>query len=396
MIKGSFLFLCLLLLALGVDLPGQQRSADAGPEDEPGFETESWNQIRDRWIRSQPAIMVSTYDGKHLSGQPVYAGIDTLYLYASTNLPVGSDWFGKLHKIPFTEIDRVLVQKGGNRVTRSTRSVGYQIPNKEKYFTKGYQEVKKSAVYRDSLVRPLRMKEAFPHSPVMRQAFPHKHFRISVSMGTGGGSVDTDAREALVASPLPIPYDGYESTARLEIIDISWRFLDRLIVGGQVAARNTSTYLNGYSNGEFFSMGYDYNVKFYEHRIYAEYAFFHMDRYFTRRWELLAGAGLLMGKPDWNFNYYHDEFSDPDNPVYSYVTHEQDDPLYGFHLRTAFHYYFFPGLSLWTGVEANFYKPWTIAPVEVPSEDPSVPLVLQEHTLSFSGVRFKMGVSIYL
>jgi hypothetical protein len=309
---------------------------------------------------------------------------------------VGLDWYGKLHKIPFNEIDRVLVQKGGNRVTRSTRSVGYQIPKKDKYFTKGYQEVKKSAVYRDSLVQPRQMEEAFPHSPVMKQVFPHKHFRISISVGTGGNRVYTDAREVLVASPLPIPYDGYESPVALEIIDISWRFLDRLIVGGQLVARNTSTTLYSYYHEEFFSNGYDYNVDFYEHRLYAEYAFFHVDRYFTRRWELLAGTGLLMGKPDWTFHYSHDEYSDPENPVFGEVTHEQDDLLYGFHLRTAFHYYFFQGLSLWGGLEANFFKPWTSEAVEVPSMDPAAPLVLQEHTLSFSSVRFRFGVSIYL
>ncbi len=388
--------MCLLLFGFGVDLPGQQRSADAGLADELGFEPESWNQIRDRWIWSQPAIVVYTYQGKHLSGQPVHAGIDTLYLYASTALPVGSDWYGKLHKITFKEIDKVLVQKGGNRVTRSNRSVGYQIPKKDKYFTKGFQEVKRSAVYRDSLVHPRQMKEAFPHSPVMRQVFPHKHFRISVSVGMGGGSVDNDAREALLASPLTTPEGGYGSTASPDIIDISWRFLDRVIVGGQLVSRNFSTTLYAYSQAGLSSNSYHYDVNFYEHRLYAEYAFFNLDRYFTRRWELLVGAGFLMGKPSWDFYYQYDDGSDPDNFIYEEERYEQDGSLYGVQSRTAFHYYFFPGLSLWTGLEANFYKPWTIDSVAVPSGDPSAPLVLQEHTLSFSSVRFRFGVSIYL
>jgi hypothetical protein len=388
--------MCLLLGLSPLNLTGQQGRDVAGKADEMGLDREQWDQIRERWSRSQPVIMLTSYEGDHLSGQPIFAGVDTLYFYASTNLPVGTDYAGQIYRIPITDIDKVLIQKGGNWLTRSNRSAGYQIPAQDRYFSQAYKKVKKSAVYRDSLVRPLQLKEAFPHSPVLRQVFPQKHLRISVSVGLGGDGVPADSRAALEASNLPSPQYGYETYAALEFFDLSWRFMNRIIVGGQLLARNTSSTLFADDQGTSYSNQYYYEVNYLEHRIYAEYAFFHVDRYFTKRWELLAGAGILMGRPTWGLYYMYDEYSDPDNPVYGSVTHEQADPLTGFQLRTSFHYYLFPGFSLWSGLEANISRPWTIQEVEVPSNNPSVPFVLQEHGLSFNSLRFKLGVSIYL
>lgn len=378
MIRPSILFGCLLGSVFAHDLAGQS------------------DKISTRWIRSQPAILVTSYDGHQLLGQPIHAGIDTLYLFASTDLPVGPDWFDALEPIALKDIDRLSVQRGGNRVTRARKSVSYQMPPGRKYYTKAYQEVHKSAVYRDSLVIPPDLQEAFPHSQVLRQAFPQKHLRISVNVGMGGNGVQEDARKALEGSSPLSPMDGYETKRAVQLIDFSWRFLNRIVIGGQMAAQITSNYVYGEYSEEFYYSAYNYDVNFVEHRLYGEYAFFPVDRYFTRRWELMAGAGFLFGKPGWALNYSQSEYSDPDNPVYESGIHEQSGSLYGFQLRSAFHFYIFPGFSLWSGLEANMYPPWSIHQVEVPSNNPSVPFVLQEHTLGFSSVRFKIGASIYL
>lgn len=388
-----FASLCLPPLTL---LQGQQEQALHNLANESDMGSEAMEVIHRRWIASQPAAIVLTKDGKQYSGQPVHAGIDTLYLSASGGFPVGPDCYNNLHRIPFHEVDKVLIQKGGNLVTRSRKAESFNIPVENKYFTPGYQALRKAVVYPDSLLIPNTLEEAFPHSPVLRRVFPHKHLRISFSAGFGGDAVLNDARKALLSSTLPNPEDGYDNVAGIDFLDVSWRFGDRVILGAQLAARINSSTLYAYGQAPDFSNGYQYDVYYHEHRVYAEYAFFHVDRFFTKRWEFLVGTGLLMGRPEWTLFYNYDEYSDPDNPVYGTETHRQADPLWGFQLRTSFHYYIFPGLSLWTGLEGNIYGPWSIHQVEVPSNNPSVSLVLQEHTLNFSSVRFKLGVSIYL
>ena len=100
MIRYSFLWMCLLLGLSPLNLTGQQGRDVAGKADEMGLDREQWDQIRERWIRSQPVIMLTSYEGDHLSGQPIFAGVDTLYFYASTNLPVGTDYAGQIYRIP--------------------------------------------------------------------------------------------------------------------------------------------------------------------------------------------------------------------------------------------------------------------------------------------------------
>jgi hypothetical protein len=48
-----------------------------------------------------------------------------------------------------------------------------------------------------------------------------------------------------------------------------------------------------------------------EHRLYAEYAILNTDRFYSRKFEVIAGAGLLLGNPEWSFGYsYSDNFMD--------------------------------------------------------------------------------------
>jgi len=396
LIYRHLLFFCCIGSLFLNDLPGQAGYAGTGVPLTHGFDPGDWLRIQERWIKSQPAILVSTHAGEHLLGQPIYAGKDTLYLLASTDLPLELENHEGLHKIPYSEVESLLLQKGGNWMTRSRRSSNYRMPGENISLSKAYQESKKHSVYRDSLSLPLTMDEAFAHSPLLRQVFRRKRLRVSVNMGPGTNRILSDARRALEASSLPSPQDWYGSDAILELFDLSWRFMDRIIAGGQLAAHTNSSTLYAYGGNGSFSNSYNYDVGFYEHRLYAEYAFFHLDRYFTRRWELLAGAGLLMGKTQWALYYQYDEYSDLDNPTYGEALHTQSDAILGFQLRTAFHCYILPGFSLWSGLEANFYSPWTIGEVEVPSNNPAVPFVLPEHDLNFNCLRFKIGVSIYL
>jgi len=179
-------------------------------------------------------IFVLTDSGTQYSGQPLHASIDTLYLLPGTDLPVGTEWSNEIQRIPFSEIEEVLLQRGGNGLTRSNVAEGLGIPPKDIFYTKPFQALRNASVYSDSLVQPLVLEEAFQHSHVLRQVFPAKRIRISVGLGIGGNRAAQDAEEALRQSQLPNPEYNYGNRAVIDPVDISARFWNRLIVGGAV------------------------------------------------------------------------------------------------------------------------------------------------------------------
>jgi len=389
MTKQSITFVILLVITLNLELLGQ------GFVD-PGFEEEEWASIRNRWIWAQPYIIVISGSGSQFSGQPLHASLDTLYILPAFDIPAGKEWVDHLEAFPYSDINYMLLQKGGNRVTRSHRASRLVLPVGDKFFTPEFQALRKASVYNDSLVRPQKLEETFIHSRVLRQAFPDRHLRISTGIGFGKSRAETDAVQALEQSQLPHHDGSYKDRRILYQVDVSWRFWDRLIIGGDLFANHFSSYIYGssYINNE--GINYNYNINFFNYGFYAEYAFFHVDRYFTRKLELIAGAGFLMGKPGWSIYYNYDRFEEPDIYFSDYADYAKEGNINGLQFRTSFHYYFFPGASLWTGAEINLYRPWIVESVELPDTDPNVPLVLQEHTLSFSLVKLKFGVSIYL
>ncbi len=357
---------------------------------------EQQQAIEKRWMESQPIIMVRTDSDRQYTGQPIHASMDTVYLLPGTGLPVGAEWFREVQRISFNEIEEVLLQRGGSKLTRSNISEDLGIPQTDKFYSKPFQALRRASVYEDSLIMPGDLEEAFTNSKVLRQVFPAKRLRISVGLGIGGHRAGGDAEEALRQSQLPYPDDSYGNRAFIDPVDISVRFLNRWIVGGQYRVNNSSEIIYAYSYEQNVDRNYDYYFDFTEHRIYTEYAWIHVDRYFTRKYELLAGAGYLLGRPEWTMNYSFNDASDPDNWVYEHVSLVQEDKLHGVQLRSAFHYYLFPGFSLWSGLELNYFRPWTIERVEFPTPNPGVDISLEEHSLNFSSVRIKFGVSIYL
>jgi hypothetical protein len=366
---------------------------------EPGessFSEEKWTSIKHKWIRSQPAIIVYTDSSGLYSGLPIHAARDTLYLFPDTDFPIGVDWNSEILAIPFMDINHVLLQRGGNSLTRANRSDSIVVPQSDKFYTPQFQAIRNASVYPDSMVNPISLEEAFPYSKVMREVFPRKHLRISFGPGFGALGAAEDAQMALLNSSLPEPF-FYEDRVSLDLLDVSWRFWEHYIVGGQLSARIFSKSLGGYYyEQEALDINYDYQIKFSENRLYVEYVFFPVNRFFTHRFELMAGAGFLVGKPEWSMYYNYNDNTDPDIWISDEVRYELKNNIFGFQLRTAFHFYLFPGASLWAGMEANLYKPWIIETHELPTPDTNAPIVLEKHSLDFSGFRIKFGFSIYL
>ena len=379
-LKRIFLF-CLVSLAILWHTDAQ----DSAPDD----------AIKARWLRSQPVIVSYSRSGVTTTGQQIHLDKDSLYIYPASGIPVGPDWYDKLLKVSLNDVDHVLLQKGGNRYTRDKRAVSYKIPDSFSQLSESIIAIRDASVYRDSLVNPPDLDEAFSHSKVLRRAFPRKHVRISFGLGFGGNGITDDMEEAVEGTPLPTPYTYRDPNVSAELLDISVRLYDRFIIGGQLHSQFIDAYANGYASSPGQDINYDYSVQYTEHIIYAEYAILNTDRYFARNIELIAGVGLLLSKPYYWFSYSYYNHEDPDNPLDSHSDYSSYENLQGWQLRSAFHYYFLRGFSLWTGLNVNLYPPYVIPAMELPVPGEGENIIVHEHGLGFSSVRFKLGLSFY-
>ncbi len=132
-----------------------------------------------------------------------------------------------------------------------------------------------------------------------------------------------------------------------------------------------------------------------EHRLYAEYAILNTDRFYSRKFEVIAGAGLLLGNPEWSFGYSYYNVQNPDNESDGNLYYSYSDNLLGLQLKAACHYYLFPGLSIWTVIDLNLNQPFVVPEKEFPTSGEREPFILPEHELGFSSIRFMLGLSIY-
>ena len=209
-------------------------------------------------------------------------------------------------------------------------------------------------------------------------------------MSFGSDVITNDIKSMLQGTSLPQSYESYGGHTNVEFLDLSVRVMDRLILGGSLFTRTsyTNVYTYTYDEGDVY---YNLDVDYREHKVYAEYAIVKTDRFFSRKFEVLAGAGLLIGQPEWRFYFHYYNYEDPENiEDYNY-----DDILLGVQIKGAFHYYFFPGLSLWTAIDINLVQPFVISEWELDVPDGVSPITVPQHELGFSSVRFKLGLSIY-
>ena len=356
---------------------------------------ENRTRIEDRWTESQPVVVAYTGAEEYTAGQLVHINKDDLFIYPGKGLPVGPEWFDDVIRIPLKDVDKILLQEGGKKLFRAKEATAYIIPTSDPQVFLTDQKLKKAAIYRDTLISNIEMEEAFKRSHLLRKTFPKKLVRITFGASFGPDVITKDVEDMLLSSDLPSSEFSWNQTSSLELLDISVRIMDRFILGGQFVAQNISMNLDAYSYGSSMESGYYYRISLTESRFYAEYAMFHVDRYFTRPFEVVVGAGLLLSKSDWDLNYNYANLEDMDNIVDGYIHTNQEYRFQGLQLRSAFHYYFFPGLSCFAGLEANLYPSFTVSSLELPSPVIGETIVMPEHQLNFTSVRFKLGVSIY-
>jgi len=386
----------LFMLVLGLELVAQHPTAQGEAPDHFGFDKQDWTAIESRWMECQPATIAYLKSGEIVSGQQIFTNEDSIYLYPFTGLPIGPQWKGHLIVIHVNDIDSLLFQKGGNKMTRSKQAESYLFPVPDARFSEPHLLLRKESVYSDTLVYPHQLDRAIKYSTVLRHAFPQKRIRISFGLGFGGDVVTEDILEMLGGTSLPYPHDSYGgSNVSAELLDLSVRFRDRIIVGGQLLARQIESGVYSYSYNSMREVNYSYSLNFREHRIYGEYAILHTDRYFLRRFEVLAGVGLLISKPEIRFSYSHYNTEDFDNVYGGNWYYNYEDLLLGAQLKATIHYYIIRGLSIWTGLEANLYPTFIVPAQEISVSGIEDTILLPEHGLNFSCVRFKLGISLY-
>lgn len=362
---------------------------------ESDYSSELWAVIENRWRESQPVIVAYTRTGEVVAGQQIHASSDSLFIYPEDGLPLGTQWADALKAVYIKDIDSVLFQEGGNKLGRDKRSNMMVFPTANARYSEAHLKLRKNSVYEDSLVFPPDLDQAIDHSKVMKQAFRKKRFRYSIGVNFGSDVLLNEIQNAIGESSLPYSYESYGGNVNGEFLDISFRFFDRLIIGGSLSSRRNYTEIYGQAGNSAYDLSYYYQVDYLEHKLYAEYAILNTDRFFSRKFEVIAGAGLLLGNPNWSFNFSYYDIQNPDYESPGYAYYNYSDNILGLQLKTAFHYYFFPGLSIWTAIDLNLNQAFVVPEQELPAPGGQDPYILPEHELGFSCVRFKLGLSIY-
>ena len=378
---------------------GQAQSGTNPSGEMPGFGLTPRQEeaLSKRWIRSQSVVTLYLGESHPIAGQPIHLSGDTVLVYPRMDIPAGGNWQKHLVAVPLAETDSFALQKGGNGILRARKASAYPLqPDLPEATLSARQKLWKASVYRDSLPAAPDLPDAFSHSRLLRSVFPNKHFRISLGVGFGADVVTDDVMQSLLQSPLVKPEQGYGTTTTIELADFAFRFLGRVMVGWQYMARPDYSNIYSYSSGPDSYSDYSYRVDLFEHRIYAEYGIFHVDRYFSRPVEWTAGAGIILARPEKSFYYQYAYFPEDGRIYEDYLFYQMTGRLTGLHLKSALHYFFFPGLSLFAGLEASFYQKWIIPAQALPDAGTGQEITLPQHEISLNRFRFKIGISIFL
>ncbi len=400
-----------------------------------GFTPNDWININKRWEDLKPKIEVFMNNGDTITGQLAYVKDNQIVVFTGYGLLLDNIDTSCLIDIPLDTIKYILYNKGGSKHiwmiagaislgvagslggltlyggwsyipgivlgglgTGGGALIGNKIQKSSKTETiyPGEKSVlKESAILSGKMDLPNNIDLLLASSRAVRKVFPDKHLRISFGMSIGPDMVNKGLTDMIESTSLPEITEYRYGPIAFEFFDISWRFNDRLILGGQIYLnRGDYTYLfyseYHYNNPPVKNISYNYNIQFFESRIYCEYAIKPITRFFTKKHELLLGVGILTSHPYIDIDYAYV----PDGNI-EYIGNKSDKTVSGVQARSSFHYYPYPGFSLFAGVEANFYKGLTIQEINLPTATPGISINIPSHKLNFSTVRLKIGTSIY-
>ncbi|MFO7670441.1 MAG: hypothetical protein R6W31_12335 [Bacteroidales bacterium] len=424
MVKSTLISLCLISFSFTLVA---QDSIQFSPED--------LHRIGKRWSKYHPRAEVFLHNGDTLIGQPINFDMAELLLFSSDSLPM--DLEGKLVSIPFADINKVDLDRGGPVTPGLTSGIivgisagiaigfGFGSPGAalilgnamgvlgglagkgihhtatiaelelDSYRLNYNEELKKLhewSVFRDSILFTDDMNQLVVHSAAIRRLYPRKHLRISFALNWGFNTLENEMLDAVSSSGLPSWQYFRHTSMGFEYLDLSWRFNNHWIVGGGFMSNYeylaSADYYSGFEDGSPY-FGYNYSVDITDYRIYMEYAISPVNRFITERSEFLVGGGFIISSPGSDFWYNY--MPDPATGVTEAFGSHGPNAIFGFQARAAGQYYLFRNFSLSGGVEMNLYQNLHMPALELPNGE----TVLDAHVLNYSTVRFKLGAHLY-
>jgi hypothetical protein len=345
------------------------------------FSPEDLQSISKRWSKYHPDAEVFLLSGDTLTGQPVHFDMQKLLLYPSDSLPLNLE--GKMLSIPFADIDRVSLNRGGpvtpglasgiiigigvgigigaiagspgaafilgnlmgflggvSGKAIQVSSTSAELKLKPEYLN--YQEeitkLHEWSVFKDSVIYTGDINLLPVYSRAMRRLYPQKHFRITLGLNGGLNSLENDLQAEISSSGLPPPEEYYHSALGFEYLDFSWRFNHHWIIGGGFM-KNQDPMASTYSYQEYGAgskiLDYRYSVNMTDFRIYTEYVLSPVNRFLTDRFEFLVGRGFIISRPKPSISYTYRTDSDTGDTDYGYFNETQT--IFGLQARAACH-----------------------------------------------------------
>jgi hypothetical protein len=416
-------FTLLLLLACSVVALAQEG---------PSFSEEDTKRNEKRWQWHQPYAEVCLQNGDTLAGQPLHFDMDTLYLLPSRSIPLLPDT--DMLSIPFTRIDSIWIERGGRITMAQTSGIilgiaagtlagfavagpvgallggnvigvsggfaGAGLHNKscseELHLNKddpGYQEelntLRKWSVFKDSLVFSNDLSDLPAHSQAMRRAYPEKKFRISLAMNWGPPMMKNRLAAALEDAGLPPWNDYWDRGLGSELIDLSLKVSHHWKAGLSCMWTYESVVIANSYAYEVDKTDYTYVLDFTDIRLYGEYVFRPVDRFFTSRKELYVGGGLVLSLPQLYTDIYLADV--PENGIYRSANRNLKASLLGLQCRAGYHHYLARNFSLSGGLEVNLYPDLKVPELEAQYGT----VAMSAHRLNYSHFRLKIGAHLY-
>lgn len=387
--------------------------------------------IAKRWSKYHPEAEVYMRNGDSLSGQPMHFNLEELVIFPSDSLPINLE--GKLIILPYTDIDRISLNRGGpvtpglapgiiigigagigigaalgsplgalllgnalgglggiagKALFVSTTTAELDLDPQKKGYREEITKLHEWSVFEDSLIYTGDINLLPVYSGSMRRLYPQKHFRISMGLNWGLNSLEKDMRNVIQSSGLQpwLYYDHY--AMGFEYLDLSWRFNYHWIIGGGIMSNRQNMAYTSYYDYDAVNIEYHYSVNMNDFRVYMEYAISPVNRFLTDRTEFLVGGGFILSRPSAYFYYF-----DPDPATEDYDNYDNYGPstIFGLQARASCHLYLFRNFSLSGGLDLNLYQNMDMPAVEFPSGGN----ILDAHSLNYSTLRFKIGAHLY-
>ena len=407
-----------------------------------GIGDEKLQAMEKRWEKFRSDITITTRSGEIVRGQVMAVSDNEIVIYPGTDIPLGESISDSFIRVSFSDIAASTLDSGGppgaglisgglvgggggflvgaiiaggwsivppivlggglaagggwlgNKIQKGIETSEAEFDVNEEMQSSDEGNIERSAFFRDDIKLTDDPGLMVENSAKFRRVFPHKHLRISFATSIGPNSVKKELVSMFESTVLPAMNEFRHGPIAFEFYDVAYRFNYHYIAGAQIMF-NVDSYAYIWYDDYNSPNGIDYWYDLYnfEARFYFEYVASPVDRFFTKRHELITGAGLIIASPNTNFTYGYVPDTMTGNT--EFIENRISSSLLGLQLRSAVHFYPWPGFSLFGGIEANFIQGMEFAAQSLPAPVVGEFIEIPVYKLNFSTFRVKAGASIW-